>query len=213
MSHGTRLGPLATVDGSEELIVDVRAGAPVTAMRSTVLVALRGAFREAGLFEAYEAKLDPRVAGELTHMVAATWVPLDLVNAHYAASDALALPTRDQIALGGAAAERILTALLGTALRIAASAGTTPWGFIAQIGRFWGRGYAGGGIRVIKHGPKEAYVVILDNSIHHLSPFARHSFVGVASVVFKPFCMRFLMRVDAVAEKPDDTVRYLAQWV
>jgi hypothetical protein len=197
----------------EELVVDTPSATPVTAMRSTVLIALRTALRDAGHFEAYEKVIDSKIASELNHVVAGVWVPLQVVHAHYAACDALALPVREQTELGTAAAARIVTALVGTALRLAATAGTTPWGFLEQCGRFWGRGYAGSGLRVIKRGPKEAFIIVVENEIHQRSPFARYSFCGVCAEMFKPFCTRFFMKVEAVIERPHKTVRYLAQWV
>jgi hypothetical protein len=196
-----------------EVVVESEVAGPLTAMRSTVIISLRMALAEAGLFESYAAHLSPRVASELEHSIAGVWLPVQIAEDHYEACDALQLPMRDEIAIGSAAASRILNALVGTALRLAATAGSTPWGFLQQVGRFWNRAYEGSGLRVTRRGPKEAEVTVIENSVHQRSPFARHSFCGFAAEMMKPFCTRYFMKVAGIHERPQRVVRYLSQWV
>jgi hypothetical protein len=186
---------------------------PLSAMRSTVLISLRAALREMGHFEAYAAKLNPQAATMLERAIAGTWVPVECALDHYDACDALGLGVAEEAAIGSVAAGRILNALVGTALRLAAAAGSTPWGFLEKADRFWKRAYEGSQLKIDQSGPKDAWVTVIDNCVHQHSAFARHSFCGFAAAMMKPLCTRFFMRVDAMVDtEPRPWVRYLARW-
>jgi hypothetical protein len=186
---------------------------PLKAMRSTVLISIRTALQETGHFEAYAAKLSPEAAALLEHAVAGTWLPVQCALDHYEACDALGLTVSEEVAIGSLAAGRILNALVGTALRLAAAAGSTPWGFLEKAGRFWNRAYDGSQLKIEQRGLKDAWVTVIDNSVHQTSPFARHSFCGFAAEMMKPLCTRFFMKVDAMVAQPKPSVRYFARWV
>jgi hypothetical protein len=164
-------------------------------IRSTVLISSRAALEASGRFDAYEGHLLTSHREALRNAIAGTWLPLDLAVAHYAACDALALGTTEQVNMGRKTGDRVNGTLLGTIARLARSAGVTPWTVLEQLPRFWSRGFDGGELSLEKLGPKEARVNILEQPLMRFGYF-RHGLAGTAERQLAPFCSRAYVRVE-----------------
>src|SRR5271165_5507186 len=86
---------------------------PMTHVRGTLLVASREQLRAVGEFDRYDAALADTAKAQLTSLIAASWVPVDLASAHFAAIDRLELPVQVVEKATGAVAAK----LQGTVLR------------------------------------------------------------------------------------------------
>jgi hypothetical protein len=151
------------VPASEEIIVPLRvdtAGvvSPVTHVRSTLLASSVLAIREHGYMDRYLEKLPTELHATVLHSVAGSWLPLDVGFAHYTAADALGLSAREQFDIGRNVAERVQNSVLGTLVKVAKSAGVTPWIGLGHFQRLWDRLLQGGSGAVHRLGPKEARV-------------------------------------------------------
>ena len=94
---------------------------PLSAVRSTLIMASIESLREEGLYDRYHELLPERARHHVVDAVAGAWVPLAAALDHYAACDGLGLAASSQVALGGRTFVRIKGTLLGTAVRIATS--------------------------------------------------------------------------------------------
>jgi hypothetical protein len=200
------------VDAPRELFVDfpvpLAAVRPISAQRSTTVLAEIGSLREMGCFDAYRRFLGPGGA-PLLDTIAGTWVPMPLLTAHYDACSQLGLSPADQLDFGIRSARRVLGTLLGTAVKLARTAGATPWTLFENIGRVWSRGYDGGALRVQRFGPKDALVEIAGNPLFAY-PFFRNGFRGYGVEVIGQFCTRITVREEAPGRGIDGAFR--AQW-
>jgi hypothetical protein len=103
-------------------------------------------------------------------VIAASWVPIDLARAHYVACDRMKLGDRATEELGSLMAASVSGTLLASLLRTVRSAGLDSlWTVLKQNDRLWDRMYQGGGVTVIKLGPKD---LILENTVFHWSRVA-----------------------------------------
>jgi hypothetical protein len=135
--------------------------AQATLVRGTwVAASLRGV-RQHGFEDAYLAKLDPQHAPAIINSAYLDWLPIEVLGAHYAACDTLALPSFQLVALGTEATRYAQGAVVGMVAKLArASAEVTPWPVLSQLQRLWDRAIVGGGISVTKLGPREARVEV-----------------------------------------------------
>lgn len=182
---------------------------PVRAIRSTVIVGSYGVLRERGLFDAYAAALPPKAHDVLVHTVAGAWIPLDLALTHYAACDSLGLPPDTIAQLGRGVFDRIRGTLLGTTVRMAREAGVTPWTVLPHLQRFWDRAYQGGGLSVVKMGPKEARGEVVQARLCE-SLYFRHALRGLLGGVLELFCQKAY--VSALSTQAPASVAYQMQW-
>jgi hypothetical protein len=179
-------------------------------VRSTLLMGSIASVRAAGHFDAYHAALDPRHREVLLTAVAGMWIPLDSVWAHYNACDALKLSPESIAGLGRSTFDRIGGTLLGTMLRMAKEAGVTPWTVLPHLQRFWLRVYDGGGVRVLKMGPKEAHLEAKDVPILE-SHYYRNGLRGLVIGVISLFCKRAYVN-ERQRPRAQGTVVLRAQW-
>lgn len=183
---------------------------PVRAIRTTVIVGSFAVLRERGLFDAYAAALPPGEREFLVHIVAGAWIPLDLALVHYAACDSLGLPADTIAQMGRGVFDRIRGTLLGTTVRMARGAGVTPWTVLPHLQRFWDRAYQGGGLSVIKLGPKEARGEVIHARICD-SIYFRHALRGLLGGVLELFCQKAY--VSMLPVQGSGSVTYQMQWV
>jgi hypothetical protein len=184
---------------------------PVRRVKSTLLMASVEALKQTGHFDAYYEFFDPKFDEEVLQCVAGAWVSVAAARAHYSACDALRLTAAAQMAIGqrtGTGLKAHLTRLAGLVSR---SAGVTPWWLFEQFNRFWARTFDGGGIGVIKVGPKEAVVTYAKCSLLE-SPYFRGALRGVAVGLLGSVTHRSFMSEMSAA--PDfGEVRYRFSWV
>jgi hypothetical protein len=182
---------------------------PVRGIRTTVIVGSFAVLRERGLFDAYAAALSPESRENLVHVVAGTWIPLELALAHYAACDSLALAPDTIAQMGRGVFDRIRGTLLGTAVRMARQAGVTPWTVLPHLQRFWDRAYQGGGLSVTKLGPKEGRGDVIQARICE-SIYFRHALRGLLAGVLELFCRKAY--VSLLPVQASASVSYQMQW-
>lgn len=145
--------------------------------------------RRRGVFEAYERALPAQYKEALLGAIAATWIPLEVAHAHYAACDSLGLTPEQQAQAGRGTFDGARGTILGTAVRLARGAGMTPWAACGMLQRFWDRGFDGGGVAVRRAGPKDAHVSLVQCSIV-ASPYFRNGLRGLLAALMELFCTR-----------------------
>ena len=151
---------------------------PVTRVRTTLVLSSRRALTERGLFARYSERLAPADRTILDNIIAGRWVPIDVALSHYRAIEALALPTSEQVALGGAVGNQIQGTLVATLLRMAQGLGLTPWTGVQQYARIWDRLFLGGDLLVEKIGEREAAVTMYNLSLLEV-PYFRVALRGL----------------------------------
>jgi hypothetical protein len=134
---------------------------PLRHVRSTLLLGGIASLTAAGLLEAYTSVVPAEVRSTIQSSVAGMWIPVETAVEHYLACDRLGLSSESAAKIGRGTFERTKGLLLGTAISLARGVGVTPWTLFPHLQRFWLRGNDGGGVRVIKLGPKEVRVDVV----------------------------------------------------
>lgn len=183
---------------------------PLLHARSTILIGSISAIRASDRWDRYVAALSPKSRELLLHLVAGTWVPVDLALEHYLACDTLGFTTDEQVTNGRFTFDRAGATVFGTLSRMAREAGVTPWTVLPQMQRFWERGYDGGGIAVIKTGPKDCRIEARAIPLLR-SPYYRTALRGLVWAVFDLFSKRTFL-TERKGAGPD-TLYVHAQWV
>lgn len=178
---------------SGEIVVPFSAPPPAlgaaSAARSTLVTSSIQSLRTRNLYPRYERRLAPEYREELLLAVAGTWLSMDAAIAHYAACDALELDAGEQLAIAMEVGDRVNGTFLGTMLRMARTAGVTPWLALGQSAKLYERLFCGGGIAVSKKGPKDARVDLVGNILCSLEYF-RVGVRGVYQAGLQLFCRR-----------------------
>lgn len=183
---------------------------PIRNVRSTLLLAVRSSLQESGHYDAYCDALAPAHRTLILQTVAGVWIPLEAAMEHYRALDSLLLSTEVQMRLGGATFERIRGTLLGTMLRYANDAGVTPWVLLPQLQRFWNRAFDGGGLQVVKVGPKEALGHCVQVEMCE-SRYFRSALRGLLGAVLGLFCRKaYVQEIGGTRERGSLTMKM--QW-
>jgi len=126
-----------------------------TAIRSTTLVSSLGAVQGLGLGDVYFEHLPPIHHATMRELVAGHWQPMSLAMAHYAAVEALRLPTADARANGRRVADNVQNGHFGTMLRVLGSAVKMEL-VLPRFPLLVGRLVQGGACAVYKTGAHEA---------------------------------------------------------
>jgi hypothetical protein len=185
--------------------------APAKSVRSTLVASSLNRVREHGHLEAYLANLDPQWTDAIFHAVAGVWLPIDAGAAHYQACEKLRLPAAEQLEIGREVGDRIQGTFLASMVRAAKGVGVTPWSAVAYSGKLYARLFDGGGIAVVKVGPKEARVEIARNVLTGNSYF-RSGLRGLYQVAIELFCAKAYV-VDAARVSADDSCTMKISWV
>jgi len=162
---------------------------PVMRVRSTLMMASIESVRQRGRFEDYERALPSEHKDALLRAVAATWVSLDAARAHYAACDSLRLSAEQQVLAGRTTFVGARSTLMGTAVGLARGAGVTPWQVLPMLQRMWERGCDGGGIMVVRTGPKDAHIDVVQCELL-ASAHMRNGLRGLVAAILELFCTR-----------------------
>jgi hypothetical protein len=190
-----------------ELPVNLR---PLAAARGTILVLDWRALRGLGLYDRFSAALEPGDRDALAAVTAGSWVPLDLVLAHYRALDALDLDEAAMKGVGFEVANAVHGSFLTTLIRLAGKLGVSPWLALEQTYKLWVRSWEGGGVAVHRLGERLAEVTIVESPLC-ASRFYRTSMGGALSAAVAPFC-----RSPIVSELPGSrspkSVAYRLAW-
>jgi len=166
--------------------------------------------RAIGRWDDYVAAIPETQRDLIVGAVAGAWIPVELAALHYAACDSLNLGPDVIAANGRRTFDAIGGTLFGTILKMAKAAGVTPWSFVEQLPRFWARSYDGGGIEIVKLGPKEARARIVSVSLLD-SAYFRHALRGLVVGCLERFCTKAYM-AETHHGRPPGTVTFRMQW-
>ena len=114
---------------------------------------------------------------------------MDAAVAHYESCDALGLDAGEQLAIAMEVGDRVHGTFLGMMVRMARTAGVTPWPALAQSAKLYGRLFCGGGVAVTPTGPKDARVELVGNALCAIEYF-RVGVRGVYQAALQLFCRR-----------------------
>jgi hypothetical protein len=178
--------------------------------KSTVLQGSVAAVRASGHEQDYLRHLAPANQQVLLQAVAGTWIPIEVAAAHYEACDAAGFGVDEAFANGRRTFDQTGQVIFGTVLKMAKAAGVTPWTLLEQLQRFWERGYDGGGVQVVRQGPKEARIHIVKCRLFE-SPYYRAALRGVVTSAMELFCTKVYV-TEKAGPRPFGTVTYRQQW-
>jgi hypothetical protein len=183
---------------------------PVESFRSTWLSSSLRSLRERDLIDAYLANLPAKHHDAVLNAVVGVWLPIDVAVAHYMACDALGLPSADAIQIGREATSRVHGTLLTTFVRLAKGAGVTPWTVLVRLQELWQRIWLGGGVSVVKLGPKEARIEIGGWPCAS-SGYCRAALRGVIPAINDLFCQKSYAN-EILPLTTRTSVAYLISW-
>jgi len=149
-----------------------------TLARSALVTSSIQSLRARGLHDRYATHLAKDDHAALAAAGRGVWIPMDLAVAHYEACEALHLGVGQQLDISLEVGQHLHGKLLRAMLRLARTAGVTPWAALAYSGRLYGRLFRGGGIEVTRTGPKDARVDMVGNPLCDIDYFR----VGVRGV-------------------------------
>ena len=176
----------------EAVLSQVRAG-PFRHVRSTLLCSSVAEIRKRGFFDAYARVLPRNVFDVLVPGVAATWLPVSIAEAHYAACDRLGLTSEEASSFGATSADRVQHSFLKTLLLVARGAGATPLLAFERYPKLWSRHFEGGVVAVTRVGPKDVVLDIQEFPLAR-SPFFRHAFRGGNEAALRLFARSVAVR-------------------
>jgi hypothetical protein len=172
--------------GHEETLVALPSHvSTATSLRSAVLLASLQALRVRGLFERYSSFLASSERESLAAL-GGQWIPVSLAVTHYAACDALALPSDEIAGIGSEIGNLAQRSTLHAVGRLAREAGMTPWAPLAIVDRLRAHSWDGGAITVIKLGPKDARLEWHGQPCA-VSTYFRMGFAGVLTALGRLF--------------------------
>jgi len=205
------------VSDNEEIVLPFPGPIPslgvTTHVSSTLLASSMQSLRARGWFERYSALLPQAHRDQVLNTVVGEWLPIDCGEAHYSACDALGLTAEEQTAMGRDAAKRVNESFLGFLVKMARSAGVTPWLVLPRSNALFQRVLRGGGTQVIKLGPKEATIEVVGVTLLSI-PYFRRAMLGMYEASVALFAERVHIRSIPVGTSPI-TERFLMRvhWV
>ncbi|MGO8993286.1 MAG: hypothetical protein ACLQVI_08145 [Polyangiaceae bacterium] len=162
---------------------------PVSQVRGTWIAASYRGLGQQGLKDAYLAKLDPKYASIVANAAYENWLPVDVLVAHYAACEALQLPSFQLTALGAEATRLTQGSVVGMVAKLAGAVDITPWTVLPHLQRLWDRALVGGGLSVTKLGPKEARIEVVGFPVCRFR-YCRIGMRGVLTGMIEMFCTK-----------------------
>jgi hypothetical protein len=173
----------------------------LSAVRSTLVAAGAESLRALHLYDRYLENLAEPHRSTLRLTVAGSWLSLDVMTAHYAACDSLGLAPERVLEIGRGIGTKMNDLWAGLMRSIVKTAGVTPWSALDLYGRFWSRMFVGGGVALLRQGPKEAIVSLRELPI---APYAyfRGTFCGVHERILGMLCSKIYVRVVASSLTP-----------
>jgi hypothetical protein len=121
------------------------------------------------------------------------WLPAEVALAHYQACDRLGLSTLDLLSIGNEVGKHAQGTVLSVAVRLAKGAGVTPWTIIHRLPDVWRRTWIGGGVSIVKCGPKDARIEIAGWPCSRTT-YCRVAMRGVIAGLVELFCEKAYMK-------------------
>ena len=182
-----------SADAGQNKVIVRQQGGRVRHVRSTLLISGIAELRARGLLDTYVKWLPREAADVLFPGVAATWLPVEIGEAHYGACDRLGLNPEECFAIGGSSGTRLQQSLLQTFVRLAQGAGVSPLSLFPAYPRIWGRHFDGGNLVIDRVGPKDVTMEIRDFP-YATHPYFRHGFRGMNTEGLKLFARTVYVR-------------------
>lgn len=167
--------------------------------------------RAHGDYDRYLASLTPAFRELIVSLVPSQWLPIDVAHDHYRACWALGLSRREIAERGMVVTKHIHNVVLALGVRMAKEAGVTPWAVFARLDKLWERIWRGGSVSVIKQGPKDALIEVVQFSCAR-EPYCRAAMPSVVASVMEMFCRRAYV-TDVSPEDSPYEIRLHAAWV
>jgi hypothetical protein len=182
-----------------------------TQFRATWLAGSLRAIRERGHFQRYLEHLPPSFHEPILQSVAGTWLPTPVALAHYAACDKLKLPVPELVEIGREVTRQVHGTVLGFIVKVAKGAGVTPWSVLVKLGDLWARVWVGGGVCVVKLGPKEARIEVAGWPCAGTT-YCRVAMRGICAALLELFCEKaYANEIPALCTP--QTLGYRLSWV
>lgn len=169
-------------------------GAVATAVRGTLVISALEGLRAQRALEPLLTELPSALHEELLSASPLRWVPMAQLVELCLAVDRLRLTDRQLAEIGGAAASSIAATVLSTILR---TAGASPWTIVSNVDRLWDRFYEGGGITVMRLGPKDACIE-LSGMPHAVTRYCR----ATTQAFFQALTAKLARSVQAMPTRP-----------
>jgi hypothetical protein len=194
------------------LIAHTPGSKPTTTIRSTVLQSSIASLRQRGHFARWLTLVDPSHRETIVESLAPSWMPIEVAMAHYAACEALELPSSEQVAMGEAVGDRIQGSFLTTLMKSARAAGYNPLVLLGQFDRLYSRLFQGGSVQLTQTGPKDAEIEVRGLQTTRF-PYFRVAFTGVvrAGIVFSGVRVGYVKQGNY--STASDTLVMHASWV
>ena len=161
-----------------------------TQIRTTLMVSSINSLRKRGSFDEYMRLLPSKHHMTIASMIAGQWLPMDVGVAHYQACNDLGISQPEVVAIGREVGDRIHGTFLATMVRMAGQVGVTPWTGLSFVSRLYDRLFqGGGGVQVLKFGPKDARVEFVGMGVAAV-PYYRIAMTGVFEVGLDLFCRK-----------------------
>ncbi|MEM9190850.1 MAG: hypothetical protein AAGF12_16820 [Myxococcota bacterium] len=170
-----------------QVVAEVVAEAPFSAMRAALVSSGRGWLRERGLFDAYLAPLPPEARTVIETAAASDMLPLTVLRAHYRSMDALRLSIEDQRASGRHIGKENWGAMMKVVATLAGRMGASPWIALSRAPQIFARNVTGGGLRAERLTGTRARIVLSQFEISRSEYFV-HSVIGSFLAGLDPFC-------------------------
>lgn len=128
---------------------------PVTAVKNVLLQVSIAQLKSSGLFEQYEALVDPAVPAQILASLALSWTPIELALAHYGACENMMLRSEQLSGIGGRVGDRLQETSFVSAAKKTQESQVDVWSEVGAMHRMWARQFQGGSVQVAKHGPND----------------------------------------------------------
>lgn len=186
-------------------------GPNVIGVRGSLIVSSLQTLRELGYFARYEELLHPLYRDAVLLALAASWLPLEVAMAHYAACEAMDLQEAELNAIGHNVSSRIMGTFLGTLLRGSRQAGahTAPLVTLRHYNKLWDRLLQGGACQVRQVGLKDAVIESRGLAMFRYRYF-RVAYAGVIHGAGSMFAKTFYTRIQRAS---DSTMVVAISWV
>jgi hypothetical protein len=179
--------------------------------RATWLAGSLRALRERGYYDRYVELLPKEHHETILGAVAGTWLPAAECLVHYEACDKLGLSSPELVEIGREVTRQVHGSVLGFIVRLAKNAGVTPWTVLPKLGDLWDRIWIGGGVCVVKLGPKEARIEIGGWPCAR-THYCRVAMRGIIASLVELFCTRaYANEIKAMCTPT--TLGYRLSWV
>lgn len=143
---------------------------PLTAVKGILLHSSQEGLRALGHYARYAALLGEEPLALLTTRVSNEWIPVEDMDLHYGACDALTLSNDELDAMGRWVVQRLQNRLLSSLTSAARGAGYDPWLAFPALIRLSGRVFRGSHAELRKLGPKDIELTV------HGNPLLRHTY-------------------------------------